>query len=157
MVLNNMTQLQIYSYSGDNNMYKGKIWAVQVMPSGTVVWEKEEERPPEIVDFVSGQPKIDPLVRKQLVQLIYNFNMGEGVGKAGNINGYIVQGTTPAVGNEEFSIAHKFNVIPKFFFTIMKNGKYSPYKGDTAWTKDTVYLKCESTNMNFYILLFGEE
>jgi len=157
MELTDWFTTHIFGYSGFYNLYIGKLWQVQHVPTTPRLWEAEEERPPEIVDFISGQPQVEDTVKKQLIQLTYDFSLGNRVGKSGNLDGYVITGQTASVANQEFSVAHKWNKIPKFFFIIYQDGKYPIYKGDTAWTADTVYFKCESTDMVFYIILFGED
>ena len=157
MVVNNFTQNSIWK---KGNLYSGYLGTIySVFPAATIprLWAKEKARPPEINDWVSDRPGIDPNVKTQIIDMIYHLNLGQANGKAGNVEGFVVSGVTDSIADTEFEIEHDYGKVPKYYMIYRQDKAYPIYKGDTAWTKDKVYLKCHSTDMNFTIMLFGEE
>jgi len=70
-----------------------------------------------------------------------------------NMNVWKAQGTSPGTANVEFSIAHSLNRVP---ITIVgqdtENGGLI-YRGSTAWTETTVYLKSTAASSVYRVIL----
>ncbi len=54
--------------------------------------------------------------------------------------------TTPAAADEEFSVPHGLNSVPKRFIVVDQDKAGSVYRGVKAWTRDSAYLKCSATS-----------
>jgi len=165
MFINNFLQNQIYGQfkAGGtvNNLkfsgYLGTIYSPVGKATEARIFVPEEERPPRLIDFVSGQEQIDQLIKQQFKNLIYDFSLGQSSGKAGNVDGFIVNAKTPSAANTEFEVAHKYRKIPKFFFIIQQDKQGTIFKSGTKFNEDTIFLKSDATDMTFFLLLFGED
>jgi len=70
-----------------------------------------------------------------------------------NIQGYKASGTTPGSANVEFSINHSLGRIPIGFIVINLNAAAIIYSSTTAWTANTIYLKCNGTSVGYSIIV----
>lgn len=70
-----------------------------------------------------------------------------------NIDGAWITGTSNAVANTEKAFTHQLGRVPIGFQVFHKDKAGDFYIGVTAWTSDTVYLKCSVASVTFKIML----
>jgi hypothetical protein len=80
---------------------------------------------------------------------------GPGSAYSGNINGQWVNVQAPGTANTEFSVPHNLNRIPSHYHYIVDSAAkvYQLPNTGTAWTTDTVYLKCDTASANIRLFL----
>ena len=61
--------------------------------------------------------------------------------------------TSHAVADTEFELEHNLGRVPAGFIIIKKDKAGTIYDSGTAWTKNSVFLKCDKSSMTF-ILVF---
>jgi hypothetical protein len=96
----------------------------------------------------------------QLAQTAINgrLTFGDGV-DIDNIKGKWASFESHAVANTEFAVTHDLGQIPVGYIDVGTKDKAGVlYKGTTAWTTTTIYLKCSiaSTTCLIFILLGPE-
>ncbi len=69
-----------------------------------------------------------------------------------NIDSTMVNGVTPGGANTEFAVTHTLGRVPVTFFGHTDNGGVL-YKGTTAWTKTTIFLKCTTASANYQLVV----
>jgi hypothetical protein len=72
-----------------------------------------------------------------------------------NIAGEFRTFTSSATPNAEFSLAHTLGATALGWIVINKNKAGDLYKGSTAWTSSSVYLKCSVASVSFTIFLLS--
>lgn len=78
-------------------------------------------------------------------------------GKEGlNISGEYIYFTSSGTANLEFNVSHTLGVVPRGYLVIYKDKAGDLYQGPTtgtAWTTDTIYLKCSVATVTFMVFL----
>jgi hypothetical protein len=54
----------------------------------------------------------------------------------------------------EFGVAHHLDRVPAGFLVTKSNKAAIVYKGSTAWTATTIYLKCSAANATVDLLIY---
>ena len=78
----------------------------------------------------------------------------QGLGFSDNMDCRIVSYTTNATPDTEDAITHTLGKIPVGYIITYQDKAGSIYDSGTAWTEDTIYLKCSTTSASVRMLIF---
>ena len=74
---------------------------------------------------------------------------------SGNLKTIILQGTTPATINTNFTLTHNLGKIPNGYVVLRRNVK-SEFFGDPttgSWNSTTIQIQCDTVSVNYTILV----
>lgn len=77
-----------------------------------------------------------------------------GIRLEDNLSQYTEEVTTPATPDEQFSITHGLKRVPLGFWVVSLDKAAIVYKGASAWTTTTVYLKCNTATTVAKVIIF---
>ena len=70
-----------------------------------------------------------------------------------NLDIWKATGTTPGTANTQFAITHSLGRVPITIVGQDTNNGGLLYRGSTAWTKTTIYLKCTTASAAYHVIV----
>lgn len=113
-------------------------------------------KPPNSVNYPNNPGQIKYNIEQVSKVLSGNVSFGQTTSnteQGRNINGWAATGTSPGVANTEFSITHGLGRIPIGFLVMQTGVAAHIYKGTTAWTATTIYLKADQANVPYTVFI----
>jgi hypothetical protein len=96
---------------------------------------------------------------QQLVASLDNFAQGlraildRGIALGDNVDCEIVAFTSSATPDAELAVPHSLGKVPSYFIVADINKGGVVYRGATAFTSETVYLKCSAASAAVVVIL----
>jgi hypothetical protein len=98
------------------------------------------------------QAQLDQVTKALSANISFGSTTGNTDGEQ-NTEGWKATGTTPAVANTEFTVAHGLGRVPMGFIVLLIDKAGIIYKGATAWTDTDIFLKCNVASVAYYIFI----
>ena len=112
--------------------------------------------PQKLEDLLPRLSHIFDVIQRHLDSLSRVINgrisFGDGT-NADNIFGHFADVTADATPDVEFSVTHTTGKVPGGFIVLSQDRAGSLYKGGTAWTSNTIYLKCSVASLQARIFV----
>lgn len=85
----------------------------------------------------------------QLADLLNN-----GITFSDNFDNHIETVSDTGNAGEEFEMTHALNRLPEGFLIINKDKACIVYDSGTTWTKEKIFLKCDTANCSIKVMVF---
>jgi hypothetical protein len=81
---------------------------------------------------------------------------GGALGRAGNLNGQLVEFTTPPNANTQFLVPHSLGITPEGYIVVLQNKAGSVYTSNFGgWDSTSIFLKSDATSMLVNAIVYG--
>jgi hypothetical protein len=88
-------------------------------------------------------------------QLSFGTTSPNGTPLPGNMKGQMVITGTPVSPNVEFQVIHNLGYVPLGYLVIQRNANCVIYNGTTAWTGQSIFLKCSTASAEIILFVLG--
>jgi len=80
---------------------------------------------------------------------------GGALGRTGNLDGQMVEFTTPDIADTEIAIPHSLGQAPEGYIVVLQNKAGSVYTSNFGgWDNNTVYFMSDATEMLVNVILY---